>query len=182
MKKVRIATKGCFGYLYIFDYMRFITISLLVAAVFLLACEVEENAMKVLDLAPYGLPLSIFAPDSTEVQVKEYPFMRDINIRKDDHFHIQLYELPSGPKNPEEEKQRQIIAIKKDPTFLEIIKEYDKGFIYSKQADSIGIDYDFRYVRYIGDKQLIFQSAVLSNFPLAEIEQMVEAIRDQSGD
>jgi hypothetical protein len=136
--------------------------------------------MKVLDLAPYGLPLSIFAPDSTEVHVKEYPLMRDINIRKDDHFHIQLYELQSGQKNTEVEKQRQIIAIKKDPTFLEIIKEYDKGFIYSKKADSTTIDYDFRYVRYIGDKQLIFQSAVLSTFPLEDIERMMEAISDQS--
>ncbi len=145
------------------------------------SCQKEEKGMKALDLSPYGLPLSILAPDSALVTVKVYPFMRDINIRKDDHFHIELFELQSNKNDPATEKKRQMNAIKKDPTFVEILKEYDQGFIYSKKRDSTTIDYDFRYFRYLGEKQLIFQSGVLTAFGLKDIEQMVEAIKVRPG-
>ncbi len=167
--------------MYIFDSMRFTTTSLLVSMFFLISCQEEKGRLKPLDLSPYGLHLSILAPDSTEVSIKEYPMMRDISIRKDDHFHIQLFELESNGSDPVSEKQRQMTAIMKDPYFLNIIKEYDKGFIYSKQMDSSAIDYDFRYVRFLDGKQLIFQSGVLMPFALNDIEQMVEAIAIQPG-
>lgn len=180
MKFAKFMTNLLFVDLYIFDYMRFTAISFMIFLFFLVSCETEkEKGMQPLDLTPYGLELSILAPDSTVVSIKEYPSMRDITIRKDDHFHIELFELESNRGDPATEKQRQLAAIKKDPTFLEVVKEYDKGFIYSKQADSTTIDYDFRYMRYLGNKQLIFQSGVLTAFALQDIEQMVEAIKDQ---
>ena len=107
--------------------------------------------------------------------------MRDINIRKDDHFHIQMFELQSNGNDPDEEKARQLKAVKKDPAFLEVIKEYDQGFVYSKQLDSTTVDYDFRYFRYLGEKQLIFQSGVLTAFVLEDIEQMIQAVQIQEG-
>lgn len=163
--------------LYIFDFMRFIAISFFVSLFFMIACREEEKGMKPLDLTPYGLPMSILAPDSTEVSIKEYPFMRNINIRKDEHFHIELFELESNHNDPVSEKQRQMTAMKKSPKFLEILKEYDNGFVYSKKLDSTSIDYDFRLVEYLGDKQLIFQSGVMTSFSLEDIEQMVKAIK-----
>jgi hypothetical protein len=106
--------------------------------------------------------------------------MRDISIRKDEHFYIQLFELQSNRSTPKIEKQRQLAAIRKDPTFLKVEEEFDQGFIYSKQKDSTTIDYDFRYVRFFGDKQLIFQSGVLTTFGSEDIERMVEAIKEPS--
>ncbi len=103
--------------------------------------------------------------------------MRNINIRKDEHFHIELFELESNHNDPVSEKQRQMTAMKKSPKFLEILKEYDNGFVYSKKLDSTSIDYDFRLVEYLGDKQLIFQSGVMTSFSLEDIEQMVKAIK-----
>ncbi len=136
--------------------------------------------MKTLDLAPYGLEISILAPDSTSVEIKEYPFTRDITIRKGDDFHIQLFELPSRGNRLEQEKRRQMNAIKKDPAFLAIIEDFEDGFIYSKMQDSLTVDYDFRCFRYIGDKELIFQTGVLTPFTLEQVRNMVNAIREDS--
>lgn len=134
--------------------------------------------MKPLDLEPYGIGMTIMAPDSASVEVKEYPFTRDITIRKGDDFHIQLFELPSNGNRLPLEKNRQMSAIKKDPTFLEIIEDFEDGFIYSKNLDSLGKDYDFRCFRYLGDKELIFQTGVLSPFTLEEVKRMVSAISE----
>lgn len=164
--------------LYIFDIMRFTAILCLWIALIFFSCRQDEKGMKPLDLEPYGLAMTIMAPDSASVEVKEYPFTRDITIRKGDDFHIQLFELPSNGNRLPLEKKRQMTAIKKDPAFVEIIEDFEDGFIYSKQQDSLKVDYDFRCFRYLGDKELIFQTGVLSAFSLEDVRQMVASIRE----
>jgi hypothetical protein len=55
--------------------------------------------------------------------------------------------------------------------------EEDQGFIFSKKADSLIVDYDFRFVKIIGDKELIFQSGLVGSFSLEDTKIMYNAIK-----
>jgi hypothetical protein len=135
--------------------------------------------MKPLDLSPHGLHITIMAPDSAVVQEKDYNFMRDITIRKDSGFFLQIFEFAAPRLDAAGEKLRQLTAVQEDPYFREIIREEDQGFIFSKQADSTTIDYDFRYVKILGDKELIFQAGLVGTFSLPDIERMYRAVKSE---
>ena len=68
-----------------------------------------------------------------------------------------------------------LTAVQEDPFFREMIKEEDQGFIFSKKADSTTVDYDFRYVKILGDKELIFQTGLVGSFSLEDVKIMYNA-------
>lgn len=142
-----------------------------------LACWSDEAGMKELDLSDHGLPIRIIAPDSAVVQEKDYHFMRDITIRKGDQYFLQIFEFAAPRQDAAGEKLRQLSAVKEDPFFKEIIREDDQGFIFSKMADSTRIDYDFRYVRILGDKELIFQAGLVGSFTLEDVNRMYKGVK-----
>lgn len=142
-----------------------------------LACSSEEMGMKALDLTDHGLPIRIMAPDSAMVQEKDYHFMRDITVRKGDDYFLQIFEFAAPRQDAAGEKLRQLSAVKEDPFFKEIIREDDQGFIFSKMADSTQVDYDFRYVRILGDKELIFQAGLVGSFTLEDVNRMYKGVK-----
>ena len=150
---------------------------LLFSVSFLLACNRDPKMkLKPLDLVSYGLPITIMAPDSAEILKKEYNIMRDITIRKDNWYFVQIFESVVTTPDPVEVKKSQLESIKKDKYFKEIIREDESGFIFRKQIDSTLIDYDFRYIRIIGDKEIIFQTGLIGTFTLEDVERMYKSV------
>jgi len=143
----------------------------------LLSCQRKDKGMQELDLQSHGLPVTIMAPDSAIIQEKDYNFMRDITIKKGDQFFIQIFEFEAPKQDAAGEKLRQLTAVKEDPFFREVIKEEDQGFIFSKMADSTTMDYDFRYVRILGEKELIFQTGLVGSFSLEDVRLMYNAVK-----
>lgn len=138
----------------------------------------DEKGMKPIDLADHGLPITILAPDSAVIQEKDYNFMRDITVRKGDNYFLQIFEFAAPRQDAAGEKLRQLAAVQQDPFFKEVIREEDKGFIFSKLADSTRVDYDFRYVRILGEKELIFQAGLVGTFSLEDVTRMYNAVKD----
>ncbi len=149
----------------------------LVLFTLLLACRKDGPVLEQLNLHPHGLPITILAPDSADVQEKDYNFMRDITIQKGDRFFLQIFEFAAPKQDAAGEKLRQLAAVKEDPSFIEIIKEDDQGFIFSKNVDSTTIDYDFRFVKILGEKELIFQSGLVGSFSLEDVKVMYNAVK-----
>ena len=141
------------------------------------ACDQDSGALKPLDLNPYGIPMIILAPDSTTVLEKDYKFMRDITIRKAPDFDIQVFELISTTADAAGEKFHQLESVRQDPFFKEIVKEDDYGFIFSKNLDSLTVDYDFRLIKLFGEKELIFQTGLAGSFNLKQVKRMYKAIK-----
>lgn len=141
------------------------------------SCRKESMTMQKLDLQSHGLPVTIMAPDSAVIQEKDYNFMRDITIKKGDQFFIQIFEFTAPKQDAAGEKLRQLKAVHEDPFFQEVIKEEDQGFIFSKMADSITLDYDFRYIRIIGNKELIFQTGLVGSYSLEDVKLMYNAVK-----
>jgi hypothetical protein len=144
---------------------------------FLPSCRKESMHMQRVDLQSHGIPLTILVPDSAVIQEKDYNFMRDITIKKGDQFFIQIFEFAAPKQDAAGEKLRQLTAVQEDPFFREVIKEEDQGFIFSKLADSTTVDYDFRYVRILGDKELIFQTGLVGSFSLEDVKLMYNAVK-----
>jgi len=143
----------------------------------LLSCRRDPVPMSTLDLQPYGIPMIIRAPDSTEVVQKDYNFMRDITIRKLPGFDIQVFELNAPSDDAAGEKLHQLTSVREDPFFRELIHEDEYGFIYSKALDSATLDYDFRLVKLFGDKELIFQTGLAGSFTLEQVEWMYDCVK-----
>ena len=152
---------------------------LLLLLISLASCHKDEMKMEKLDLQPHGIPLTIMAPDSAEVQEKAYPFMRDITIRKDDRYFIQIFEFEAPKLDAAGEKLRQLAAVREDPYFNEMIKEDDQGFIYSRTLDSTTLNYDFRYIKILGPKELIFQTGLVGTFSLDDVKRMYKSVSSE---
>ena len=151
----------------------------LLAFCLLTACHNSKDGLVPLDLSPHGLPVTILAPDSAEVQMKDYNFMRDITVRKDSGFFLQIFEFAAPKLDAAGEKLRQLSAVREDPFFKEVIKEDEQGFIFTRQSDSTALEYDFRYVRILGDKELIFQTGLVGTFTLEDVQRMYASVSNK---
>ncbi len=146
------------------------------ACVFL-SCTSDPHSLRPLDLTPYNIPMTILAPDSAIVQVKDYKIMRDITISKGEDFSLQLFEVMSSTGDAAGEKLRQLETVKAAPFFREVLKEEDNGFIYSTQPDSSTVEYDFRRVKLLGEKEIIFQTGLVGDFTLDQVTTMFNAVK-----
>ncbi|HJW31644.1 MAG TPA: hypothetical protein VJ508_20625 [Saprospiraceae bacterium] len=121
----------------------------------------------------------IQAPDSAQVLEKDYKFMRDLTIRKGRDFDLQIFELNASSQDAAGEKLHQLTSVREDPFFKEVVREDEHGFIYSKRLDSTTVDYDFRYIKLLGEKELIFQTGLTGTFNLDEVTSMYNAVRQE---
>jgi hypothetical protein len=142
-----------------------------------LGCQSDGPQLKPLDLNDYDLPITIQAPDSAMVLEKKYPFMRDITIRRGDHYDIQIFEMEPTSPDAAGEKLRQLDAVREDPFFKEVIREEECGFIFSRWLDSTQVAYDFRYIKIIEGKELIFQTGLVKEYSLSDVKRMYKAIK-----
>ncbi len=147
---------------------------LLILALVVLAggCNREPEGFSERHLLDYGLDLTLLLPDSARVHVKDYGPIRDFTISDGRAFSLQIFEFQSPTGDSAGEKLRQLNTARQDPLFREVVREDDHGFIYAMQADSASVDYDFRYVRMIGDRELIFQTGLVGRYALADVERM----------
>ena len=169
-------TKGGFQDLDTFETMKLSPFVLLSILAILASCRKDEMKMEKLDLQSHGIPLTIMAPDSAEIQEKVYPFMRDITIRKDDCYFVQIFEFDAPNLDAAGEKLRQLAAVKEDPYFKEMIREDEQGFIYCRTQDSTTLNFDFRYIKIVGPKELIFQTGLVGIFSLDDVKRMYKSV------
>jgi hypothetical protein len=170
-------TKPLLEVLNTFGGMKIRPIPWLLGFLLLAGCRKEGLELQKLDLQPHGLPISIMAPDSAMVREKDYSFMRDITVKSGDRFYIQIFEFAAPKLDAAGEKLRQLSSVKEDPFFKEIIREEDQGFIFSRLSDSTAVEYDFRFIRILDDKELIFQTGLVGSFTLEDVKLMYRAVQ-----
>jgi len=150
--------------------------ALLALLILLGGCRKEVHFIKI-DLTSHGLPFSILAPDSAVIMRKDYGIINDITVRKGDGFNIQIFESEVTIPDVEKAKLMQLASIWQDKYFLELVREDTDGFIFKKQPDSISVDFDFRRIKIVGNKEYVFQAGVVGSFTLEEVTQMYNAVR-----
>lgn len=148
---------------------------------FVLACQTgdKKSALVPLDLMQYGVPLTIQAPDSAEVKTMDMGFMKDVTIKKNGDYYVQIYASQANTTDVVKILAQQLKEVKDNRYFSKIIREEDAGFIYETAIESLNISYGFRHVRIQGDNEFIFQTGLIGTFSLEDVEYMFDSVKSK---
>jgi len=151
---------------------------LFLTLVFLFSCKSDPTkGLEALDLMGKGIPLKVMAPTGAEVLTEDFGVMKDVTIRKGDDFFIQILASNAVTTDKAGIISEQKSDVQKAPFFSKFIQEDIDGFIYEKQIDSSNLNYDFRYVKIQGDREFMFQTGLVGQFTLEEVQRMYEAVK-----
>lgn len=153
----------------------------IVPLLFLCACTATPSTTdtwKTLDLMPYGIPLSVQAPDSAEVHVVRVGAVEDVSIKNTGQtpYALQLFVQPALTNDIAALKFNQINEVKSNPFFGKIVEEDEQSFIYSLNNQDSST-YSFRYTHLQADKEYIFTTDFNQSFSLEEIKRLLQAVR-----
>jgi len=142
------------------------------------SCSSDPHAgLKELDLMKHGVPLTIFAPEGSEVKTMDFGVQKDITIKKGDNFYLEIFSSDATTTDIKEIKDTQLKALKENPYFSKIIQDDKNGFIYENQIDSAKFNYGFRHIKIQGDKEYIFQTGLIGFFTKDDVIKMYSAIK-----
>ena len=148
----------------------------LVFIVAAMSCQKNAAPMDDIDLLVYGYPIKLMAPDSAVVKVKNLSFMKDITvIHEPSNYNVQILVSQVSNKTKDEFKQDILRETKQNPYFAELIEDYENGFIFKNEIDSIP-SFDFRMILFKGEYEYIYQTGLSANFSLEEVQRMYQAV------
>jgi hypothetical protein len=137
--------------------------------------------MKPLDLSKYGVPTTIIAPDTPKIKNGNISFMKDLTIRQDDRYNLQVFHFPYKGTDVSKAVAQEKDYVKNIRFFSKIVKEEPNGFIFEF---SIPIDtvrkvptYGFRYFMIAGGRLYNFQQGFGSAYKLDEAEKIYESVK-----
>ena len=149
-------------------------------ALFFAACQSEPGSgLKETDLLPYGIPVTIMAPDSAEIKADDLGggLIKDVTIRGADNYYVQVFATQAETSDMARVKAEQLADVKSIRYFEKVISEEEDGFIYQTAIDSSNISYGFRYIVLQGDLEIIFQTGLLGTFSQEDVEKMYGAVK-----
>jgi len=153
-------------------------IGIIAAVLLLTACQQDQQTqLAPLDLLPYGVPVTIMAPDSAEVNTMDMVVTKDITVKGKEDYFVQIYVSDASTTDIARLKADQLSEVKSNRYFSRIVQEDEAGFIYETAIDSSNVNYGFRYLMVKGDKELIFQTGLIGDFDLQDVEQMYQAVQ-----
>jgi hypothetical protein len=152
--------------------------SLLITAFALAACQSDRlSDWNKVDLLSYGMPLSVYAPDSVKILSKDISgLMRDVSLRLGDDYFVQIYSAPAATNDLAQIKSEQLELVRENPYFKAIVEEKPDGFIFELSIDGQS-SFGFRHVRYQGDREYIFQNGLSGIFTEEQVRKMYDAVR-----
>ncbi len=128
-------------------------------------------------MAPHGVNLVIMAPDSVEIDVRQYEAIKDITIRSGPYYDIQIFESKATSTDVAALKTEELQALWQESFFRELTWEDKSGFIFKSHPEGASPAYDFRHFKIIGDHEYRFQAGLTGSFILEDVERMYKAVR-----
>lgn len=143
----------------------------------LVACKPSGPPLKPLDLLSEGLPLKINAPDDVKVSSSDLGIMKDVTVKNDDGYSIQIFESEAHQLDVDKTISTIKSKIEGSKYFSKIISEEEAGFIFEKKVDENYTNYDFRHIKIRGDKQYVIQAGLSSKHTLDQIKSMYKSVQ-----
>lgn len=129
------------------------------------------------NLLAYGIPITVMAPDSAKVETMDFKVTKDISIKDDDGYYVQIFASQATTNRIDEVKASLLDEVQANPYFSKIVMDEPAGFIYETKVDSTTQNFNFRYIQLKGDKEYIFQTGLIGRFTLEQVERMYEAVK-----
>lgn len=149
----------------------------MITCILLIACKADpKSKYPKLDLMEYGFPLEIYAPEGAEVTKSDLGVMSDITIKGDDGYYVQIFGSDATVVDVKSVAKNQLQDVKGTPFFSKVVEEYDDGFVFEKKIDD-RINYDFRLVKILGDKEYIYQTGLVGTYTEEQVKDMMDAVR-----
>ena len=156
---------------------KYILASLLLACAFGCGTDSSDSGLSTLNLLSYGIPVTIMAPDSAKVETMDFKVTKDISVKGEDGYYVQIFASTASTNLVSEVKQQQLEEVRSSPYFASIVREEPDGFIYETRVDSSSQNFSFRYIQIKGDWEYIFRTGLIGTFTLEQVEQMYAAVK-----
>lgn len=148
----------------------------LFSSLILWSCS-SEPEFKPVNLLEYGMPVTILAPDSSDIKKVNLVLQDDVSIKKGEDFYVQIFAAQATTNDPVKLKEVLKEDVLNNPFFAEMVEEYDHGFIYKDQIDSLHSTYGFRFAKIMGDREYVFQTGLTGSFTEEQVRKMYEAVQ-----
>lgn len=152
--------------------------SFFISLLFLFACSNPNDAyLQPRNLLEYGIPYTILAPDSVDIQ-KENLVVQDeviIKSQKSDDYEVRIY-FGAATKDVAATKAEHLNNLKSISAYsaVNVILDEPNGFIFETVIDSTLHNFGFRRIVVQGDREYIFQSGN-GNYTKEQAEEMYKA-------
>lgn len=156
--------------------MRYILI-VLIAVLFSCKGGTPAVDLSALDLMKHGMPIKIKAPADAVVVADDLGIMKDVTVKGDDNYYIQILSGLATTTDVSSIKAEQIAEVKNGPFFDEILLDEPNGFIFRKKISEDRINHDFRYIKIQGDMEYTFQTGLMGQFSEADAKAMYESVK-----
>ncbi len=151
-------------------------ILLLASLVLLLSNCKSDTQSSYTDLMQYGMPIKIKAPADAVYTSDDLGFMKDITVKSGNDYSIQILSGQAIDRDVSNLVMKQKFLVQIEDYFDSITEEYDGGFIYKKNIDGTE-DYDFRYIKVVGDNEYLFQTGLVGTYTLEQVKTMLESVK-----
>ncbi len=140
------------------------------------SCNNNSVQLQPLDMMSQGLPIKIMAPDSASVEFDDLGIMKDVTVKGQGNFHLQIYAMNTDVLEIKKLIEEAKSEVEDSEFFSEIISEDNRGFIYKKDITEDYSNYDFRSFKLQGDTKYSFQAGMGQQYSLDDIKLMYQAV------
>ena len=130
-----------------------------------------------LNLLQYEVPATVLAPAGTNVRNDNLGILQDVKLTGEDGYDVQIYASEALETDAATVLTDQRQEVESMRYFADIVEDQPDGFLFRMAVDTANVSYDFRHVRIIGDRELIFRTGLTRNASEAEARRMFEAVR-----
>jgi len=141
------------------------------------SCTSEKKDLKSLDLMSYGVPLKVKAPEGTKVKVKDMSIYKDITLKDDKDYFVQIISTSATTNDISKIKDERLSEVKQNPFFHKVILDEKNGFVFEKKINDSTFNYDFRFIKLQGDNQFTFQTGLFGLFTKDQALNMYESVK-----
>ena len=152
---------------------------IILVSLFICSCQSNENSgMSEYNLLDYGIPLTIMAPDSSDITKANYGVSKEVTIQSedDDNYNVQIFLAEATTSDQGKVKAQQLEMLQQMPIFSKVILDEPNGFIYETVTDSTYHSFGFRRVLIQGTREYIFQTGI-GTYTQAQVEKMYKATK-----
>lgn len=137
----------------------------------------KTSSLPDLDLMKYGMPIKIKAPAGAEVKASDMGIMKDVTIKGENNFFLQVTSGIATTTNAADIKAQQLSEVKAAMFFDALLEEDESGFIYKKKITETRENHDFRVVKIQGDQEYIFQTGLSGQYSLEDVQRMYASVK-----
>lgn len=149
----------------------------LISCCLLINCKSDKSSKyPQKNLLVHGFAISVKAPEDAVIKSDDYGIMRELTISQGDEYNVQILKSVTNTSNEKEALNSQMKLVKGDLYFSKIIEEYENGFIFEKKIDD-NINYDFRYVKLIGEHEYIYQTGMVGTYTEESVREMYKSVQ-----